>query len=196
MRTVFAVCALLCALTINAEARQSSSALHPQCGIWFPCVAPYASTPEQVRITRGHYIARQMGGFGGPNIRKRHHRSARRYQSVSQRLAALPPLTISKPQRFIAGRLVCARNVNVALAERGITGTGSALALSFLHWGHSAGGPVPGSVIVSRRRGGGHVAIVSRVHHGVVYAWNATGGRRDWREIAYRHRVLDYRLPG
>lgn len=92
MRTVFAVCALLCALTINAEARQRSNALHPHCGIWFPCVAPYASTPEQVRITRGHYIARQMGGFGGPNIRKRHHRSARRHQSVSQRLAALPPL--------------------------------------------------------------------------------------------------------
>jgi hypothetical protein len=98
--------------------------------------------------------------------------------------------------RFIAGRLICATNVGAALAERGIKGTGSALALSYLKWGRSAGGPVPGAVIVSRRRGGGHVAIVSRVQNGVVYAWNATGGRKGWREIPYRMAVLDYRVPG
>lgn len=98
--------------------------------------------------------------------------------------------------RYVGGRLICAVNVGIALAERGIKGTGSALALSYLHWGRSAGGPVPGAVIVSARRGGGHVAIVSRVEGGVVYAWNATGGQRGWREIAYRHRVLDYRVPG
>lgn len=101
-----------------------------------------------------------------------------------------------RPSRFIAGRLVCAVNVGAALAERGIKGTGSALALSYLHWGRSAGGPVPGAVIVSSRRGGGHVAIVSRVVNGVVMAWNATGGQRGWREIPYRHAVLDYRVPG
>jgi hypothetical protein len=55
---------------------------------------------------------------------------------------------------------------------------------------------VPGAVIVSARRGGGHVAIVSRVVNGVVYAWNATGGRHGWREIEYRKRVIDYRVPG
>jgi hypothetical protein len=103
---------------------------------------------------------------------------------------------VARPSRFIAGRLVCAVNVGVALAERGIRGTGSALALSYLHWGRSAGGPVPGAVIVSSRRGGGHVAIVSRVENGVVYAWNATGGQRGWREIPYRHSVIDYRVPG
>jgi hypothetical protein len=101
-----------------------------------------------------------------------------------------------RPSRFIAGRLICAVNVNAALAERGIRGTGSAWAKSFLSWGISAGGPVPGAVIVSSRRGGGHVAIVSRVEGGVVYAWNATGGQRGWREIPYRHPVLDYRVPG
>ena len=103
---------------------------------------------------------------------------------------------VSRPLRYIAGRLVCAVNVGAALAERGIKGTGSALALSYLHWGRSAGGPVPGAVIVSARRGGGHVAIVSRVDHGIVYAWNATGGVHGWREIPYRLRVLDYRVPG
>ena len=103
---------------------------------------------------------------------------------------------IGRPVRFIAGKLVCAINVGSALAERGIKGTGSASALSYLHWGRSAGGPVPGAVIVSSRRGGGHVAIVSRVRNGVVYAWNATDGQRGWREIPYRHPVLDYRVPG
>ena len=43
-------------------------------------------------------------------------------------------------------------DVGVALAERGIKGTGSAWALSYLKWGRSAGGPVPGAVIVSARR--------------------------------------------
>jgi hypothetical protein len=84
---------------------------------------------------------------------------------------------------------------SAALAERGIKGTGSALALSYLSWGRSAGGPVPGAVIVSSRRGGGHVAIVSRVENGITYAWNATGGQSGWREIPYRHRVIDYRVP-
>jgi hypothetical protein len=97
--------------------------------------------------------------------------------------------------RYVHGRLICAINVGAALAERGIKGTGSALALSYLHWGRSAGGPVPGAVIVSARRGGGHVAIVSRVEKGITYAWNATGGQSGWREIPYRHRVIDYRLP-
>ena len=103
---------------------------------------------------------------------------------------------VGRPSRFIAGHLVCAVNVGAALAERGIKGTGSAAALSYLHWGRSAGGPVPGAIIVSSRRGGGHVAIVSRVVNGVVMAWNATGGQRGWREIPYRHPVLDYRVPG
>lgn len=103
---------------------------------------------------------------------------------------------VTRPMHYIRGRLICAVNVGAALAERGIQGTGSAAALSYLHWGRSAGGPVPGAVIVSRRRGGGHVAIVSRVENGVVYAWNATGGQDDWREIPYRHPVLDYRVPG
>ena len=102
----------------------------------------------------------------------------------------------SQPSRYVPGHLICAINVGKALEERGIKGTGSALALSYLHWGRSAGGPVPGAVIVSGRRGGGHVAIVSRVENGVVYAWNATGGQNGWREIVYHHHVIDYRVPG
>ena len=135
-----------------------------------------------------------------------HHYAHRHYVSVQPVCADLfcwlgataqPAVSApSRPSRYIAGRLVCAVNVNAALAERGIRGTGSAAALSYLRWGRSAGGPVPGAVIVSPRRGGGHVAIVSRGVNGVIYAWNASGGQRGWIEIPYHRRVLDYRVPG
>jgi hypothetical protein len=74
---------------------------------------------------------------------------------------------IARPGRYVAGRLICAIDVGSALAECGIKGTGSALALSYLKWGQ-ASGPVPGAVAVSSRRGGGHMAIVSRVEVGQV----------------------------
>jgi hypothetical protein len=197
LKTVLAACALLCALTINAEARQRHKAtgMHPDCNVTMPCVAPSASTPEQVRVARGRYVARQLG-FGSA-IERRAVRAPKAQPAASYGVPS-PSIgySLSRPSRYIAGRLICAVNVGAALAERGIRGTGSALALSYLRWGRSAGGPVPGAVIVSGRRGGGHVAIVSRVEGGIVYAWNATGGQRGWREIPYRHRVIDYRVPG
>lgn len=68
-RIAFLVLALV-ALASNAEARQRhKSGLHPECNITMPCVTPYASTPEQSRVTRGRYIANQLG-FGGPNIKR------------------------------------------------------------------------------------------------------------------------------
>ena len=172
-------------LVSPAEARKQATAAHPDCNILFPCldVAPSA---------RGERVVKAMGGFGTakPVYERRSEITHGR-----GRQADLGPIS-GQPSRYIGGRLVCALNVNAALAERGIKGTGSALAKSFLHWGRSAGGPVPGAVIVSSRRGGGHVAIVSRVVDGQVYAWNATGGRRGWREVLYRKAVLDYRVPG
>ena len=102
---------------------------------------------------------------------------------------------ITRPGLYVAGRLRCAVNVNAALAERGISGTGSALAKSFLGWGRSSG-PVPGAVVVSSRRGGGHVAIVSRIEGGQVYVWNPSPRGRGWQELAYRHRAISYRVPG
>lgn len=216
LRSLIAAAIMLAAVISNAEARQRhkpATGLHPECFISMPCIAPYASTPDQVRIARGRYVARQVG-FGAAiekpvrKPRASQQRSEKRVPIPRPRAAAVsvpePARTtiteigdsITKPLRYIAGRLICAVNVNAALAERGIKGTGSAVAKSFLKWGRSAGRPVPGAVIVSHRRGGGHVAIVSRVSNGVVYAWNATGGQRDWREIPYRLPVIDYRVPG
>ncbi|MGM4919520.1 CHAP domain-containing protein [Tardiphaga sp. 813_E8_N1_3] len=104
--------------------------------------------------------------------------------------------SIARPMRYIAGRLTCAINVNSTLAERGIVGTGSARAKSFLNWG-VASAPVPGAVAVSSRgRRGGHVAIVSRVERGRIYVWNPSPQGEGWQEQAYRHRAISFRMSG
>lgn len=66
LKTVLAA-ALLCALTVSAEARQHHRAtgLAPECNVSIPCELPYASSPQKVRETRGRYVARQLG-FGAP----------------------------------------------------------------------------------------------------------------------------------
>jgi hypothetical protein len=220
IKTVLAACALLCALTINAEARQrhKPTGLHPECNVTMPCIAPSASTPEQVRWARGMYISRQIG-LGGPHVKravrapKARQASIQLYQGkpsgllidrspaspggliVKPAKAAIPSpsiaYTIAKPLRFIAGKLKCALNLNAALAEKGIAGTGSAMAHSFDRWGR-ASVAVPGAVAVTDRRGGGHVALVSRVEGGRVFVFNP--GRRGWAEIEYTSRRARYRV--
>ncbi len=178
--------ALLCSFPAEAKPRLA----HPDCNILWPCI-------DVISSPRGERIAKQVG-FGTPQ--KVYAKVDPRHVIRRKPRKAAPVVRVaegvSRPARYIAGRLICAVNVGAALAERGIKGTGSALAMSYLKWGRSAGGPIPGAVIVSRRRGGGHVAIVSRVENGVVYAWNATGGQSGWREIPYRKHVIDYRIPG
>ena len=179
--------ALLCALTINADARQRHRAT-PVCVEAGTVMRPSCNGNDFLAGVKSIKVTMHRERHSA-NPRPRQARQTVSYEGTSF-------YSVVRPARYIAGRLICAVNVGVALAERGIKGTGSALALSYLHWGQSAGGPVPGAVIVSARRGGGHVAIVSRVENGVVYAWNATGGQRGWREIPYRHPVIDYRVPG
>jgi hypothetical protein len=99
------------------------------------------------------------------------------------------------PARYIGGGLVCAVNVNAELARRGIRGAGSALAKSFLRWGRESR-PVAGAVAIYGRRGGGHVAIVSRVVNGRVYVWNPSSRSHRWREVEYRKRAIAYRVAG
>lgn len=99
----------------------------------------------------------------------------------------------ARPSGFIHGALKCAANVNAELARRGIKGTGSALAKSFLKWGRSSH-PVPGAVAIYHRYGDrGHVAIVSRVEGSTVYVWNPSR-RHGWREQVYRKRAIAYRV--
>jgi hypothetical protein len=163
--------ALLCALSINAEARQRKAVVaDPGCNVLWPCegVAP---------SPRGEHIAKALG------------------VGSAQKVYTPSFGSISRPIRYVAGRLICAINVNLALAERGIKGTGSALAHSFDHWGIRVAYPVPGAVAVTDRRGGGHVAIVARVDpDGRVLAWNPSPRGRGWELVEYTHRHARYRV--
>jgi hypothetical protein len=186
---ILAACAVLCALiTTSAEARQHhrpAPRFAPECFAIMPCegaVQPsggFLDGVRSIRVTmkRERVTARQVPSAG--------------LLAVMQDGAG----RIARPGRYIAGRLICAVNVGAALAERGIAGTGSALALSYLSWGR-ASGPVPGAVVVSARLGGGHVAIISRVENGQIYVWNPSPRGRGWQEVAYRHRAISYRVPG
>jgi len=100
--------------------------------------------------------------------------------------------THDRPNFFIKRALGCAINVNAYLESKGIKGSGSAMAKSFLSWGRSTQ-PVAGAVAVYNRGGKkGHVAVVSRVENGVVYVWNP--GRNGWQEKPYHKRAIDYRV--
>lgn len=129
---------------------------------------------------------------------KRERTSRRRERARPVSAVQVPDLDIAaafaRPSRYVAGRLICAVNVGVALAERGIRGTGSALAHSYDRWGVRAAYPVPGAVAVTDRRGGGHVAIVSRVEGDRVFVWNPSSRGRGWREVEYTGRHARYRV--
>ena len=194
MKTIITLFLLILS-TSMVEARQASSGRAVECNVTMPCDfsydAPRRAAAHRERVQR--VVVRQAKHTPRQVVQTP---AERRLAPAATPSTPEPAYTLSRPGRYVAGRLICAVNVGIALAERGIKGTGSALAMSYLRWGRSAGGPVPGAVIVSARRGGGHVAIVSRVVNGVVYAWNATGGQSGWREIPYRHHVIDYRVPG
>lgn len=106
-------------------------------------------------------------------------RRVRRPQT-HERAAAFVGNAIAQPSRYIAGRLICALNVNAALAEHGIKGPGGANSKAFRSWGH-ASGPKPLAVAFNYRRGGGHVSIVSHVDaQGRVWVWNPSPRGRGW----------------
>lgn len=93
--------------------------------------------------------------------------------------APLPPRRPEGLPAFVRGRLVCAANVNRYLASKGVQGTGSNLALSFLRWGRPSG-PVPGAVQVQRRPGGGgHVKVVM----GGGLCLNPSARAQAWRVV-------------
>jgi hypothetical protein len=189
----FLAAALLCAFFIApAEARQNhrrvGAQLDPGCNFLWPCV-PMAG---QIPVVSNNFL----DGVRSISVTMRKERRAKAGAPSSLEYTMRTGAErVARPARYIAGRLICAVNVNSALAERGIRGTGSALAKSFLEWGR-ASAPVPGAVAVSGRRGGGHVAIVSRVEGNQVYVWNPSPRGRGWQEVAYRHRAISYRVPG
>jgi uncharacterized protein (TIGR02594 family) len=76
---------------------------------------------------------------------------------------------VAEARRYIGGNptsrasLWCARFMNMVLQRVGLRGTGSDMASSFASYGRRVSGPQIGAIAVMRRRGGGHVGIVSGV---------------------------------
>jgi uncharacterized protein (TIGR02594 family) len=94
----------------------------------------------------------------------------------------------------------CSSFVNWSLAQVGIAGTGSALARSWLDWGHALAAPQTGCIAVLSREdpGGwkGHVGFFLRIEADRVYL---LGGNQL--EAVREHHyplstVLGYRWPG
>lgn len=76
---------------------------------------------------------------------------------------------VSEARRYLGGnptgrgRLWCARFMNMVLQHTGHQGTGSDMANSFAHYGTRVSGPQVGAIAVMRRRGGGHVGIITGI---------------------------------
>lgn len=177
-----AVTLVLAATPAHARSKHRAPRLSPECNVTMPCEAPSYATPRARRASRGQQLERAMP-FG---------------RAVVSPRSLLSGIADSPPVRFIRGRLVCARNVNAALAARGIRGTGSAAARSFLQWGSSSRhSPRQGDIAVfSRGRHGGHVAIVAgRNARGQLVYWNPSSRGQRWRLTTYRE-PLDIRTPG
>jgi uncharacterized protein (TIGR02594 family) len=112
------------------------------------------------------------------------------------------PALIAEARRWIGtnptgkARLWCARFMNFVVERLGLKGTGSDLAMSFRHYGHSLSGPRVGAIAVLWRRGGGHVGVVSGVDansNPIIISGNH-GGRVS--EGAYsQSRVVAYVMP-
>jgi hypothetical protein len=193
LRTVIAAAAVLCAFFSQGADARPREQLAVGCNELWPCDVPASAHNNFLFGIR--LIDVEM---------KKEKRKPRPGRARTEQRAPSADLLqlmqsgadrVARPGRYIAGRLICAINVNAALAERGIRGTGSAVAKSFLGWGR-ASGPVPGAIAVSSRgRRGGHVAIVSRVEGGRVYVWNPSPRGRGWQEQAYRHRAISFRVP-
>lgn len=175
---VLAALALLCALS-PAEARRMHRVN----------MAPVPVVGAMVDDRYQHL--RLPEAYGAARAWKRTRRAGRHVSALHGLATA-----ITAPARFIGGRLICAVNVGAALAERGIKGTGSALAKSYLHWGR-ASGPVPGAVVVFNRGGprssSGHVAIVAGISHGAIMLWNPS--RHGWRLTRLHRHPIAYRVP-
>lgn len=132
----------------------------------FACLGRARCIPGAISTGRVSGISNSAAWTLAAGLTKRESARIARGQRLEQAMPFGSVITEPEPgaaARFIRGRLVCARNIGAELARRGIRGTGSALAKSYLRWGRPSG-PQPGAVAVfSRGRRGGHVAIVDSV---------------------------------
>lgn len=173
--------------------------------------------PPVTQFSGDRYVSMAQGGTAAPDVLKAVKRKSgakARHPTKHKKPRRRPPPGVVTPLtmaggfrrevgravetvrgHFIRGRLVCAANVGQELARRGIKGTGSRLAKSYLSWGR-ASPPVPGAVAVfNRGRKGGHVAIVHSVKpDGTVIYLNPSSRRQAWVIGPYRKRPIAFRV--
>lgn len=85
----------------------------------------------------------------------------------------------------------------MVLERIGLKGTGSDTAASFARYGKRVSSPQTGAIAVLRRRGGGHVGVVSGVDKAgnpVLISGNSDGGRVTERPYP-ADRVIAYVIP-
>jgi uncharacterized protein (TIGR02594 family) len=110
---------------------------------------------------------------------------------------------VAEARRYIGtnptarANLWCARFMNFVLNRKGYRGTNSDAALSFANYGHRISGPRIGAIAVMRRKGGGHVGIVSGIdRYGNPILISGNNGRYGVGESVYpRSRILAYVMP-
>lgn len=165
MRNVFATLALAGAIT---------AAL-------LPCAAKAAEPQDQFRFGPGTQWYQPYGNGKRVKVEQTHQRAARHIRRGVERVTETVTAAIAQPSRYISGRLICALNVNSALAERGIKGPGGASSIAFRSWGSRTHHPKPGDVAFNWRSGGGHVSMVAKVDaDGTVWVWNPSPKGRGW----------------
>jgi uncharacterized protein (TIGR02594 family) len=155
------------------------------------------SRPQQSAGRADGY--RQSGSQVERNARnERRHLDA----ALSGRSGANAYALIREARRHIGtnptsrARLWCARFMNYVLRRSGYSGTGSDMAMSFAHYGRRVSGPRVGAIAVLRRRGGGHVGIITAVPgRGRIKLISGNDGRRVRERVRSTRAVIAYVMP-
>jgi len=131
----------------------------------------------------------------------------RMYAAVDAAAASQPyggdaSALIAEARRYVGtnptrrARLWCARFINFVLKRAGYRGTGSDMALSFAKYGHRVSGPRVGAIAVLRRKGGGHVGIVTAVPgKGRIRLISGNDGHRVRERVRSTRAVIAYVMP-
>jgi uncharacterized protein (TIGR02594 family) len=167
------------------------------------------TTPEEPRRSANRQRATRNQVERNSRNRRREHSGPVETASARSTPSGLGSYAlVSEARRYIGtnptsmARLWCARFMNFVLHRTGYRGTGSDAALSFRRYGQRVRGPRIGAIAVMRRKGGGHVGIVSGIdRHGnpILISGNTTigNGRRIVAERVYpRTRIISYVMPG
>ena len=160
---------------------------------------PYSASPSRPRGAPALFAGVQgLDALRGCWQTRGDREGARRLAPDHELYDAMPFGTVAPragaASAFIRGRLVCARNVNAELDVRGIRGTGSAWAKSFLAWGRRGSGQV-GDVA---RKGGqkAHVAIVAGFDPNEERLYlNPSSKRQAWQIGPYHRQPIAFRSP-